>query len=204
MRHLLLAAAFVATAISAQPMPKWTPPSTDAKTVQAGTYAIEPEHTRVMFGVDHLGFTTYYGEFPGASGKLTIDPARPAAAALDVTIPVDQVWVPSDKLVEELRSKMFFDAAQFPTMRFKSTRVVPTGAGKADVTGNLTMHGVTRPLTLHVKFNGAGAMPMMKGAYAAGFSATGTLRRSDFGVTAGVPMVGDEVKLMIEGAFNKQ
>ena len=99
---------------------------------------------------------------------------------------------------------MFFDAAKFPTITFKSTKVVVTGPGKADVTGDLTMHGVTKQIYLHVKFNAAGTVPMMKGAYAAGFEATGTLKRSDFGVTAGIPMVGDETKLTIAGAFNKK
>lgn len=205
MRRFLIALALTAsTAAVAQQMPKWTPPSTDAKTLEAGTYAIEPEHTRVMFSVEHLGFTQYPGEFPGTSGSLTIDPKAPAASKLEVSIPVGKVWVPNTKLVEELVSPMFFDAAKFPTITFKSTKVAVTGPGKADVTGDLTMHGVTKPVVLHVKFNGAGAVPMMKGAYAAGFSATCVLKRSDFGVTAGIPMVGDETKLMIEGAFNKK
>ena len=204
MRPAALAAAIlaVATAASAQ-MPKWTPPSPDARAVQAGTYAVEPEHTRVQFSVLHMGFTQYWGDFAHASGSLTLDPKRPAAASFDITVPVSSVSTTNGKLTEELVSKQFFDADQFPTIRFKSTRVVPTGPRKADVTGDLTLHGVTRPVTLHVTFNAAGVAPMVN-RYTAGFDAEGMLRRSDFGVNYGIPIVGDEVKIKVSAAFERK
>ena len=200
---LLLTALSLSTAAIAQG-PAWTPPNSDPKALQAGTYEVETEHTQVVFSVDHMGFTPYRGEFPGVTGTLVIDPKNPSAAKLDVTIPVDKVWVPNAKLIEELRDKMVLDSAKYPTMRFVSTKVAVTGANKADVTGNLTMHGVTKPVTLHVKFNAAAPVPMMKNAYVAGFEATGSLKRSEFGVGYGIPMVGDKVDLTIAGAFVKK
>ena len=125
------------------------PASTNPKTVQAGTYAVEPAHTRVQFTVSHMGFTEWYGDFTGASGSLTLDPAKPAASKLDISIPTASVSTTNAKLDGELRDPSWFDAARFPTITFRSTRVTPTGPREADVTGDFTLHGVTRPLTLH-------------------------------------------------------
>ncbi len=170
--------------------------------VQSGTYKIEPAHTQVLFGVLHLGFTTYHGSFSGASGALTLDSANPAASKLDVSVPTDSVWTPSAKLNEELKSPQWLDAAKYPAMTFHSTAVTPTGPTTADVTGDLTLHGVTKPITLKVKFNSAGSNPLTK-AYTAGFDVSGVVKRSDFGVSTYVPMVGDNVDLTISAAFEK-
>lgn len=177
--------------------------ATAPQTVQAGTYQVEPGHTQVVFSLLHFGFTEYSGLFSGASGSLAYDPAHPAAAKLSVSIPVASVQTTSAKLTDELHGADWFDAARYPTATFVSTRVVPTGVGTADVTGNFTLHGVTQPLTLQVRALGAGINPIDK-AYTIGFQATGTLRRSTFGIKTYVPMVGDEVTLSIAGAFEKQ
>lgn len=173
------------------------------QTVQAGTYQVETSHTQVTFSLLHFGFTEYSGLFSGATGSLTLDPAHPAASKLTVSIPVESVQTTSPKLTDELHGADWFDVAHYPNATFVSTKVVPTGAGTAAVTGNFTLHGVTKPLTLQVRFVGAGTNPLDK-AYTVGFQATGTLKRSEFGVKTYVPMVGDTVTLSIAGAFEKQ
>ena len=102
----------------------------------------------------------------------------------------------------ELKSAQWFDAAQYPTITFKSTKVTPTGKDAADITGDLTFHGVTHPVTLHAKFNAAGAHPMTK-KYIVGFNASGELKRSDFGQKTYIPLIGDDVDLMISAEFEK-
>ena len=176
--------------------------SVDASKVEAGVYNIEPEHSRVTFGVSHMGFTKYYGEFRNASGMLTLDPKKPDSSSVDVKIPTGSVMVPNAKLKEELDGDQWLDAAKYPDITFKSTKVAKTGADTAKVTGEFTLHGVTKPLTLNVKFNGAGTNPLDKN-YTSGFEATGMIKRSDFGVKTYVPLIGDDVDIMISAAFEK-
>ena len=176
--------------------------SADASKVEAGVYNIEPEHSRITFGVSHMGFTNYYGEFRNASGMLTLDPKKPDSSSVDVKIPTGSVMVPNAKLKEELDGDQWLDAAKYPDITFKSTKVAKTGADTAKVTGEFTLHGVTKPLTLNVKFNGAGTNPLDKN-YTSGFEATGMIKRSDFGVKTYVPLIGDDVDIMISAAFEK-
>lgn len=177
-------------------------PSHDPAHVQAGTYAVEPRHTRIVFSVLHMGFTDYYGQFNGASGKLDLDPADPAKSAVTVSIPTDSVDASNTVLSGELKSPQWFDAAKYPAITFTSTKVTVTGSDTADVAGDLTFHGVTRPVVLHAKFNAGGVHPMTK-KYTVGFNATAHLKRSDFGQTTYVPMIGDDVDLMISAEFDK-
>lgn len=179
------------------------PGSPDTAAVQGGAYAVEPAHTRIQFSVDHLGFSTWYGDFTGASGTLRLDPKAPAASKLSVTIPTASVSTTNTTLDGELKSADWFDAARYPTITFVSTKVTPTGKSTAQVAGDLTFHGVTRPVVLQARFHGAGTNPLSK-AYTTGFDVTGKIRRSDFGVTKYVPIVGDEVNLVISGAFERK
>ena len=171
--------------------------------VDAGTYDVEPAHTQIGFGVSHMGFTTYYGHFSGASGTLVLAPAKPADSRLDVTFPADTISTTSDKLDGELKSGQWFDVAKFPQVAFRSTQVTSLGQGVAKVTGDLTLHGVTRPVTLDVHFVGAGIDPIDK-KYTVGFQATGEISRSAFGVKTYVPLIGDAVALTLSGAFEMQ
>lgn len=199
MRALLLAglAAFsISSAAIAQV-------STDPTTVQAGTYALETHHARIAFAVDHMGFSNWYGDFTGATGSLTIDPKAVGSAKVDVSFPVGSIATTNATLDGELKAADWFDAAKFPTATFKSTSVVATGKDTAKVTGDFTFHGVTKPVTLDVKFHGAGTNMMSK-AYTIGFDATGVLKRSDFGVTKYVPLVGDQVQIVISAPFEKK
>ena len=170
--------------------------------VQTGRYDIEPTHTRVLFSVSHMGFTTWYGDFSGATGSLVLDPAHPDASRLQVSIPMAGLSTTNAKLDGELKGADWFDVARFPTASFRSTSVKVVGQGQADVTGDLTLHGVTRPETLRVSFNGAGQNPLSH-AYTAGFEVRGQIKRSDFGVSKYVPVVGDNVDLIVSAAFTK-
>jgi polyisoprenoid-binding protein YceI len=179
------------------------PPVTqDPAKVPAGTYTIEPNHTQVLFSVNHMGFSFFAGEFSGASGTAVLSAKKPAAMSVSVSVPVASVSTTSAKLTEELKEADWLDAAKYPTMVFRSTKVTETGPGTADIDGTLTLHGVTKPLTLHATFVGAGVNILDK-KETAGFSLTGSLKRSDYGVTKYVPLISDMVTLTINAAFEK-
>jgi polyisoprenoid-binding protein YceI len=174
-----------------------------APAVRSGAYVLEPTHTEVVFGVSHFGFSTYYGQFPGATGTLTLDAANPAASHLDVSIPVAQVWTASPKLTDELKSADWLDATAYPTMTFHSTKVTPTGPTTADVTGDLTLHGVTHPVTLKATFTRGAVFPMNQ-KYMIGFQVTGDVKRSEFGVSKYVAFgLADDVHLIISAPFER-
>ncbi len=206
MRKALIAlslVAAVAAPVIAQNMPSAPPGRPDPALVTAGSYAVETNHTQVSFGVDHLGLTPYYGSFSQVTGTLVLDPAKLSAATLTVSIPIASVQTTSAKLTDELKSPDWFDAAKFPTATFTSTKVTSTSPTTATVDGNLTLHGVTRPITLEAHFYGAGPNPMSK-APTIGFEARTKIRRADFGVSMAIPLVSDEVGLMIVAAFEKK
>ncbi len=199
----LIAAAVAATLAAAPATANASEYVRDPAKVHAGRYAVEPEHTEVLFAISHFGFSTYYGRFAEASGTLLFDPATPANSTLAISVPAGTVSTASEKLNGILKSVGWFEAAQFPAMTFRSTKVTVTGADRGIVVGNLTLRGVTRPLTLEVSFDGAGVDPA-DSKYTIGFDATGTLKRSDFGISTFTPFIGDEVRLILSGAFVKQ
>lgn len=200
LRSFAAAVAFTAFAVSAGAQ---TAPNPDPASVQAGTYKLETYHARVLFATSHMGFSTWYGDFSGATGSLGIDPKNPSAASLEVSIPVGSVSTTNTKLDGELKSAQWFDAEKFPTITFKSTSVKVTGPGTAKVTGDLTFHGVTKPVTLDAAFKASGTNMMTK-AFTIGFEVKGKLKRSDFGVATYVPLIGDEVDLIISAPFEKK
>jgi polyisoprenoid-binding protein YceI len=168
-----------------------------------GHYAIDKSHAKIIFAIDHLGFSTYYGvlnDFTASS--LDFDPAAPQMSALSLTINIAGLVTTDPKLDEKLKSDAFFDVAKFPTATFKSTSIKMTGAATGKLTGDLTLHGVTKPVTLEVTFNGAGSPPMTT-IYVIGFNASAKLKRSDFGIKNFIPLVGDEVKLLISCEFDR-
>ena len=203
MKYSLLSLPVAALAFGLLAGPASAQVATTAAQAQSGTYDVEPGHTQVGFSVVHFGFTNYVGLFSNVSGTLTLDTKNPAASKLSVTIPVESVQTTSAKLNDELKGEQWFDAAKFPNATFTSTSVRLTGRNDAIVTGNLTLHGVTKPETLKVHFVGAGVNALDK-KYTTGFEATGTIKRSDFGVKMYVPYVSDDVQLHIAGAFEKQ
>jgi len=223
MRRLLPLAALVAlTACSPRPegAPKAaaTPDTKAAPAVAqppadapAGQYTLDPTHTRVTFRVSHIGLSRYTAHFNKVDGKLGFDPANPAAQTVTATLDAKSLDTdyPDPKLdFSALVQKEFLDAATHPQITFKSTKVEPTGPRTARVTGDLTLKGVTKPVVLEATWNGGykpGAMDP-SGARV-GFSAHGTFKRSDFGISYGLPApgttmgVGDEVEVIIETEF---
>lgn len=186
------------------------PGAPDVSRITGGTYTVDHEHTLVRWQVDHLGITPYFGSFGQITGSLVLDPKAPAAAKVDIVIPVAKVLTASPGLTAHLLKAAepggkpdFFGAAPADA-RFVSTSVRPTGAGRAAIAGNLTLNGVTRPVTLHTSFYGAAKLPaQMGGGEGIGFEAETTIKRSQFGIATGIPMVSDEVKLDIVAAFSK-
>ena len=177
-------------------------PSGDPNTVQAGVYNVEPTHTRVLFSVTHFGFTRYYGDFAGVTGKLSIDPHNVSAAHVEVSIPVASISTTNTKLDSELKGANWLNAGAYPTITFVSRRVTQTGPKTAQIEGLLTLRGVTHPVVLDASFNAAGPYPL-GGKFTVGFDATAHLKRSDFGVSPYVGLVGDDVDVIISAAFQK-
>lgn len=206
-RTLARSAAFgaVAIALIAGGVTAQTATTQNPVEVQAGAYKLDSSHGKITWSVKHMGFSTYVGQFTNVSADLTIDPTNPSASTLSATVPIADVNPADDALKGHLQTPDFFDAAQFPTATFKATSIVVDKDDKseADVTGDLTIRGVTRPVTLEVQFNQAG--PSMGGAYRVGFDGETTIKRSDFGVSYGLGVgLGDDVELHIEGEFVKQ
>jgi polyisoprenoid-binding protein YceI len=202
-RLALLAALALAgtTAYAAQPKAAPNAAAKAAASVQAGRYTVDANHTQVVWSVDHFGFSRLYGMVGAMSGTLDIDPARPSAAKVAIDIPLSGLTVTSPGFAKHLATADLFDTAKFPAARFVS-RTVSVRGTQATIAGDLTLRGVTKPLTLDARLHGAGANPMNK-KQTVGFSATATLKRSDFGLGYAVPAVSDEVKLDITAAFEK-
>ncbi|MCB6179591.1 YceI family protein [Rhodobacter sp. Har01] len=185
----------------------------DLGTPPAGTYRLDLAHGRLIFKVNHLGFSTYIGLFTRFDATLQFDPDAPGTMSVTASIDAASLEThypdPAYDFNAQLTGPDFLDAGQFPQIAFASTAVTLTGATTADVTGDLTLHGVTRPVTISVTYNGGwGHMPLDPGGARAGFSATGTLNRSDFGIAFGIPAPGttmgvsDRVDFEIETEFS--
>jgi polyisoprenoid-binding protein YceI len=215
MRRILASAAALAIVgaapLLAQGAPGGPPGKRDTAQVTGGAYKADPAHTLVSWELDHLGFSPYYGLFGDVSGTLQLDPKAPQNAKVSVTIPVSKVTTASAGLTAHLLrgpkdagGKPDFFGAAPADATFVSTAVRPKAQGKAEVVGNLTLNGVTKPVTLDTSFYGAGKSPMGDKAENIGFEATTTIKRSEFGLGGMVPMLSDQVKLKIAAAFVKQ
>jgi len=195
------------TAIHAQGGPPQQPGQMDVSRVQAGTYKTDKNHSLVGFRYDHLGFNDYFGVFGDVDATLTIDPANLSAAKVEATIPINPTVASAafrDHLLRpgaEGKKPDFFGPSAAPA-HFVSTNVA-VAETKARITGDFTLNGVTKPVTIDAEFVGAGNS-MMGNKQTLGFHGTATIKRSDFGLTTFVPMVGDEVELQITTAFEKQ
>ena len=207
MRQLLCALPLLfAVPLIAQSAPQM-PGTMDVARVTAGTYNTDPGHTLIGWRVSHFGFNDYFGIFGDSTGTLTLDPAKPNAAKVDITIPVSKVVTASAGLTGHLLragrdgGKADFFGPAPADAKFVSTNVVASG-NSARITGNLTLNGVTKPVILDATFSGAGANPFNKKP-TIGFHGTTTIKRSEFGVAYGIPVVSDEVKLDISVAFER-
>lgn len=194
-----LTLATVTLPVFAQGMPKTPPGVADTRRVTPGTYTVDPGHSQVTFTVNHLGFSTYRGMFGSLTGSMTIDPRAPARSKVSITIPISGITTTVAKLDEHLKGPDFFDAGKYPTALFETTTIRPMGK-RAKISGRLTIKGITKPVVLDAVFIGAGTM---MGKRTIGFDATTTIKRSDFGVSYGIPLVPDMVPLQISVAFER-
>jgi len=195
----VLAASLLLAALA---VPATAQVSSDPKQAPTGSYSLEPRHSQVLFAIPHLGITDYYGRFNKLSGSLSFNSGDLEKSSVSVTIDMTSIDTPSHELIGELVGANVFNTSAFPTATFKSTDVKRTGPTTGTITGNLTLHGVTKPVTLDVSFGGVTSDPL-SGADDIGFHATATVKRTDFGITGMIweGMVSDEVKLTIEALF---
>jgi len=162
----------------------------------ADSYTIDPAHTFPGFEINHLGFSSLRGTFNGTSGKIVLDAAG-KGGSIEAIIDLASVTTGQAKRDEHLKSPDFFEVAKYPTMTYKSSKLKYNGTNLAGADGELTLHGVTKPVTLTMTNFNCGANPMSKKPTCGG-NATATIKRSDFGITTGIPAVGDEVRISIE------
>lgn len=164
---------------------------------KSATYQFDPVHTRVIFQVSHAGFSNQPGSFSGIEGSLDFDEQDWSQARLSVRIPIGSLQLGDADWNQRILDRTFFDVGKFPEAQFVSTLVMQTNPGRGTVTGELTLRGITRPVTLAITFNALKRHPLTR-RMTAGFSATTTLSRRDFGMDSWSALVGDEVRLMIE------
>ena len=160
-------------------------------------YILDNPHTQILFKVNHLGFSNSYGKFTSYEGSINFDEADPKNSSVEITIKADSVDLNDEKWNEHVRKADFLDAEKFPTITFKSTSIQVIGEKSASISGDLTIRGVTKPVVLAAVLNSTGKHPF-SGKMGAGFSATTSIKRSDFGVSYGLPAVGDEVVIALE------
>jgi polyisoprenoid-binding protein YceI len=227
MKHLILTACAVALLAGCSPKPEAAKPAAETaaaapgampfvNTAPAGTYIIDMDHSSVNFRISHMGLSHFTSRFIGINSSLNFDPAKPEAMTVEAALNTTSIQTnyPDAKTLNfdaQLAGKEFLDAGAFPQITFKSTKVETTGEHSAKVTGDLTLHGVTKPVVLDVTFNGGMAPNAMdpKGARI-GFSGHTSFKRSDFGLTMGLPApgsnmgVGDQIDVAIEAEYTKK
>lgn len=194
---ILMAAASPAMAETA------TPPAAigkDFSKLAAGVYTLDKSHASLLFKINHMGYSMYHGRFDNLDARLNFDPKAPEKSTIEATIDTGSINTNNEKLQGELKGEKFFNSAKFPQATFKSLHISRSGDA-GTMMGELTILGVTKPVTLNVVFHGAGQHPFLK-KDTIGFDATGTISRSAWGINAMVPMVGDEVQIDIEAEFH--
>lgn len=161
-------------------------------------YTFDPSHTSILFKIDHLGFAKFIGEIMKYDGHILFDREHPAKSSVEIVMHMDSIDTDVPELDKKLLGPTYFNTAKYPSATFKSTKIEVTGDNTANITGDLFLLGKTKPVTLTVVFNKSQQVPFGSQPYKAGFSATGKLYRSAFGMTELLPAIGDEVFLEIE------
>jgi polyisoprenoid-binding protein YceI len=169
----------------------------------ADKYALDPTHTFVVFKITDLGYAHVVGWFTAVAGELRFDPADVTKSALNVTIKTASLDTHFAQRNKDLMSPDFLNVAEFPEMTFKSTSVAKTGDKTGKVTGELTLLGVTKPVTMDVTFTKVAPNPFHNNTPTAGFEAHTVIKRSDFGMKAEIPNIGDEVDISIDSQASK-
>lgn len=221
MQRVVMAGLLLALAACAQqqsPAADTTPGNADrvppapAAAVPAGSYSLDKGHASLIFRVNHLGFSNYTARFKRFDARLQFDPQNLAASKVVATVDASSLETdfPDPTQVDFnalLKGDEWLNVAKFPEMKFESRQIDVMGANTVRINGDLTMHGVTRPIMLEARFNGGYAGHPMDPNARIGFSAHGTLQRSEFGIAYGIPApgttlgVGDDVDVIIEAEF---
>lgn len=177
---------------------------------RAATFVLDRDHTEVRFTWDHLGISRQSGRIVDVTGTLDFDEERPEAAKVSAIMKVASLWTGAAALDALLvKTRDYFNVQAHPTITFESTEVRPTGSRTAEISGDLTINGVARPVVLQATWNFGGEHPLAKinpvftGQYVAGFSAVGEIRRSDWGISRFAPYVSDEIRIAIEAEFKR-
>ena len=160
------------------------------------TYKLDPHHTMVLFSWNHFGYSNPTANLGLGDGTLVFDEQHPDQSSVEVSLPLAELDTHVPALDKHLKEPDFFNAEKYPVVTFKSTSVKSLGNSKFEVSGNLTVHGVSKPVVLNATLNKVGVSPMTK-AQTIGFDATASLKRSDFGIGAYVPMVSDDITIRI-------
>jgi len=174
--------------------------SSDPIDAPAGAYHLDPHHWSVTFDVDHLGYSRFVMRFDRVSADLDFHPDDPARSKLTARIAAASLDTNVSELDELVRGPDLLDSERYPEIVFVSRELHPTGKNTGEMTGDLTIHGETRPVTLAVTYNGGAPNPLT-GRYTLGFTATGHFSRSDFGLSHWYPAVGREIRVSIEAEF---
>ncbi len=177
--------------------------ATEAAALKEGAYGLDASHAALTFKIDHLGFSNYVGRFERFDAELDFDAADPTAASISAVIDIASLDIANDDFAKTLTGPNWFDAGAFPEATFTSTAIEVTGENTGRMTGDLTLKGVTAPITLDVTFNG-GANDILRGGYIVGFSAQGTFDRTDFGIDRFAGVVGNDVTIEIEAEFERR
>lgn len=198
----IIAASLLMLGASTSAQAEFVPPSKAFPAEASGAYALDTAHANILFSANHLGFSNYFGRFNTMEGTLQFDAADVTKSSVNMKVHTASVDSNNSEMEAKFQDAQFLNSEKFPLATFISTKVEKLSADKGRITGDLTLLGVTKPITLDVTFNGYAVNPYTK-APTMGFSAKGTFKRSDFGMIAYLPDVGDDVSLIIEAEFSK-
>ena len=179
--------------------------ATNPALAPAGRYRVVKDHTQVVFSIIHLGLSPYFGRVSGATGNMTFSPLDPTRSTVSIELDAKSLSTMSDAVSRAVCADDAFACARSPRIGFRSTAIKRTGDSTGEITGDLTLAGVTKPVTLTARFHGGMQGPLGQDNYQIGFSAEATIKRSDFGLTKMIwnPTVSDEVKLYIAAEFEQ-
>jgi polyisoprenoid-binding protein YceI len=180
--------------------------STDPRHAPTGSYRLDPRHTQIQFAIAHLGITDFLGRFDKAAGTLSFNASNPEKSSVSIAIDLTTLDTQNKPLNSELMGPDILDVSKASEATFKSTSIVRSGTNTGKITGDLTIKGITKPVTLDATFNGTTTDPFAPKTTLIGFHATTIVKRSDFNMTgtSWTGMVSDEVKLDIEAPFTLQ
>lgn len=171
--------------------------------VRSGLYVLDPAHGKITWSVSHMGFSTYAGQFTNVFANLDLNVEKPSASRLNATVMMESVGTFSKGLDQHLQTADFFDTKNHPAATFRASSIRIVDRDSASISGDLTLRGVTRPIVIKADFKQAGVSPADK-KYTVGFDGEAKIKRSDFGINYGLPLLGDEVTLRLEAEFKLQ